>query len=463
MRFLRSAGLAAALLVAPAVAAAQVGPIVGDWYGTLAVGPTKLPLVFHVKPDGSGSIDSPAQRAMGMPATASYADGKVRLVLIAPAAVFEGRISTDAGTLTGQWLQGGASLPLTLSRTPPAVAPAKRPQTPRPPFPYRAEEVSYVNPASGLKLAGTLTLPQGEGPFPAAVLITGSGAQDRDETIYEHKPFLVLADALTRRGVAVLRVDDRGVGGSEAGDLRTATSADFATDVAAGVAFLRARKDIDAGRVGLIGHSEGGVIAPMVAAEDPKIAFLVLMAGTGLPGGEVLKTQARDLALANGVPAAKAEEQARLVADANAVVLGEADPGKVRPRVVALFTERGAPQSMAELQGRLFSSAWYKAFLTLDPAVYLRRVRAPVLALNGEKDLQVSAAENLPAIRAALAGDRDVTVLALPGLNHLFQTAGTGSPLEYVEIEETITPSALATIVDWTVARAAKAPHKHAD
>jgi len=463
MRFLRSAALAAALLVAPAVASAQVEPIVGDWYGTLAVGPTKLPLVFHVKADGSGSVDSPAQQALGLPATASFADGKARLVLTVPAAVFEGQLSADGKSLAGQWLQGGASLPLSMGRTPPVVVPANRPQTPKPPFPYRAEEVSYVNPASGLTLAGTLTLPPGQGPFPVAVLITGSGPQDRDETLFEHKPFLVLADALTRKGVAVLRVDDRSVGGSQAGDLRSATTADFATDVEAGVAFLRGRKDIDPARVGLIGHSEGGLIAPIVAAKDPKIAFVVLMAGTGLPGGEVLKTQSRDIALANGVPAAKAEEQAQLVAAANTVVLGEADPGKVKPRVVALFVEKGAPASMAEIQGRLFSSTWYKAFLNLDPATYLRQVRAPVLAVNGEKDLQVSAAENLPAIKAALAGDKDVTILALPGLNHLFQTAGTGSPLEYAQIEETIAPSALATIVDWTVARAAAPSHRHAD
>jgi uncharacterized protein len=462
MRFLPSAVVAAALL-APAVAAAQVEPIAGDWYGTLAVGAVKLPLVFHVRADGGASVDSPAQQALGLPGAASFTDGKARLTLTLPPAVFEGQLSSDGKTLSGQWLQGGSSFPLTMGRTPVAAAPVNRPQTPKPPFPYRAEEVSYVNPASGLKLAGTLTLPPGEGPFPVAVLISGSGQQDRDETLFEHKPFLVLADALTRKGVAVLRVDDRGVGGSERGELRTATSLDFATDVAAGAAFLRGRKDIDPDRIGLIGHSEGGLIAPVVAAKDPRIAFVVLMAGTGVSGNDVMKTQSRDVALASGVPAAKAEEQALLVAAANAVALEETDPAKVRPRIVALLTEKGAPPTVVETQSRLLSTQWYRTFLTLDPAGYLRQVRAPVLAINGEKDTQVSASQNLPAIKAALADNRDVTILALPGLNHLFQTATTGSPAEYFQIEETIAPSALSAIVDWTVAHAEKPPHRHAD
>lgn len=462
MRFLPSALVAAALL-APAVALAQVAPIVGDWYGALQAGPNKLPLVFHVQADGTASVDSPAQGALGLNATAALTDGKVKLTLTLPSAAFEGQLSADGKTLAGVWLQNGATLPLTMSRTPPAVVPANRPQTPKPPFPYRAEEVSYLNPASGLKLAGTLTLPQGEGPFPVAVLITGSGSQDRDETLFEHKPFLVLADALTRKGVAVLRVDDRGVGGSEPGKLVAATSLDFATDVAAGVAFLRGRKDIDPARVGLIGHSEGGLIAPIVAARDPGIAFVVLLAGTGVPGSEVMKTQSRDIALAGGAPAAQAEEQAQLIADANAVALSEPDLGKVRPRVVALLRERGAAPATAEVQGRLLSLPWYRTFLALAPADHLSKVRVPVLAVNGEKDTQVSASQNLPAIKAALAGNNDVTILSLPGLNHLLQTAGTGAPSEYMQIEETIAPTALAAIVDWTVAHAGKPPNRHAD
>lgn len=456
MRFLPRAVVAAALF-APAIASAQVEPVVGDWYGTLKPPGNALPVVFHIKADGATTVDSPAQKAMGLGAVATLTDGKIKITLQALPATFEGTLSADGQSLIGRWGQNGGGLPLTMTRTAPAAAPApKRPQTPQPPFPYRAEEVSYVNPVSGLKLAGTLTLPQGSGPYPVALLITGSGPQDRDETIFGHKPFLVIADALTRRGVAVLRVDDRGVGGSAAGDSGKATSADFATDVEAGVAFLRGRKDIDPDRIGLIGHSEGGLIAPMVAAKDPRITFLVLMAGTGVPGGKVLSTQAHDMALASGAPAAAAMTQAEILDAADQIVRDEPDPARAKARITTLLIAKGAPQKAAEAQAAMLTSPWFRYFITLDPKASLRQVRCPVLALNGAKDRQVSAEQNLPAIKAALTQSHDVTVTELPGLNHLFQTAKTGAISEYADIEETIAPAALDTIVDWTLAHTAK-------
>lgn len=451
MRILVRAVLMAALLV-PAVAAAQTAPVAGDWYGTLDAG-VKIPLVVHIQPDGTASVDSPSQGAMGLAAKAALSGDQLKLELAAPPARFEGKVAADGKAIVGQWIQGGR-LPLSLTRTPQPVAAAPRPQTPKPPFPYRAEEVSYLNPVSGLKLAGTLTLPPGEGPFPVALLITGSGPQDRDETLFDHKPFLVLADALTRRGVAVLRVDDRGVGGS-ARDEKEATTRDFATDVAAGVAYLRGRRDIDPARVGLIGHSEGGVIAPLVAAEDPRIAFIVLMAGTGVPGDQLLPRQYHDIYLASGAGEAEARRQAERVKAANALVRAEPDQAKAGPRLVKLFSE-GADPAAAENIAALINSTWYRAFLELNPAEALKRVRAPVLAVNGAKDTQVAADANIPAIKAALAGNPDATALALPNLNHLLQTARTGAPGEYPAIQETIAPSALATIVDWTVAHAAR-------
>lgn len=456
MRFLPRAVVVAALF-APAIASAQVGPIVGDWYGTIQAGGQKLPVVFHIKPDGSATLDSPAQSAMGLVATATLTDGKIKVALQAVPAAFEGTVSADGQSLVGKWGQNGGGAPLTMTRTALAAAPApKRPQTPQPPFDYRVEEVSYLNPASGLKLAGTLTLPQGSGPYPVALLITGSGTQDRDETIEGHKPFLLIADALTKRGVAVLRVDDRAAGGSQAGDLSKVTTADFVTDVEAGVAFLRGRKDIDPTRIGLIGHSEGGVIAPIVAAKDPKIAFLVLLAGAGVPGEQVLNQQARDLALGAGASAAQAQKNADLLAAANAIVREEADPAKARTRIVDLFTKAGAPVQAAAAQSQFLTQAWYRYFILLDPIPALRQVRCPVLALGGDKDGNVSAAVNLPAIKAALVQSPDVTTTALPGLNHLFQTVGSHRPTDYGQIEETIAPVALATVVDWTVAHAAK-------
>lgn len=453
MRFLPCAAFAAAL-VAPAIAMAQIAPIAGDWYGTLDAG-VKLPLVFHLQPDGTATVDSPAQKVAGLKATAILAGDQLTLTLTAPAASFEGKVAGDRKSISGQWLQNGGQLPLKLERTPQAVVAPKRPQTPQPPFPYRAEEMTYTNPASGLTLAGTLTLPPGDGPFPAAVLITGSGPQDRDETILDHKPFLVLADALTRRGVAVLRVDDRGVGGSQPGDFAKATTQDFATDVAAGVAYLRGRQDIDPERVGLIGHSEGGVIAPLVAAKDPRLAFVVLMAGTGVPGDQILPRQYHDIYAASGAGETVAAKQASVIAAANAIVRSEPDQAKAHPLLIQTLTDGSGAQN-AKALAALMNSAWYRAFITLDPAKALAQVRAPVLAINGSKDTQVSAEVNIPAIKAALAGNADATTLVLPGLNHLFQTAKTGAPSEYAAIEETLAPSALSAIVDWTVAHAAK-------
>jgi len=453
MRFLPRAVVAAALF-APAIASAQVGPIVGDWYGTLDTPRGKLPVVFHIKPDGSATLDSPRQMVKGMAASATLAKGKVTLTLSAAPAGFEGTVSADGQALQGEWVQGGAAMPLAMSRTAPV---ANRPQTPKPPFPYRAEEVSYRNPASGLKLAGTLTLPEGPGPFPAVVLISGSGAQDRDETIFDHKPFLVIADALTRKGVAVLRVDDRGTGGSEKGDPATAGIPAFATDVTAGVAFLRARTDIDPARIGLIGHSEGGQIAPLVAAEDPRIAFLVLMAAPGVDGTALLLAQNRALFTANGLPADQVEIMMKNRTEWFQAARDAQDVDDGRARLNAVLDRQGLPATSPQrAQVLALSSAAGHYMLNARPADALAKIKVPVLAIGGSKDLQVDAKTNLAAIRTALAGDADVTVKELPGLNHLFQTADTGLVIEYGQIEETIAPVALAMIVDWTVAHAAK-------
>jgi pimeloyl-ACP methyl ester carboxylesterase len=454
MRFLPRAVFAAALL-APVVAAAQVAPILGDWYGTLIVpNGMKLPLVFHIKPDGSATLDSPNQMAKDMPATATLAGGKMTLTLTVAPVGFEGAVSADGQSLQGQWLQGGGALPLTMSRIAPVL---NRPQTPKPPFPYRAEEVSYRNPASGLKLAGTLTLPEGPGPFPAVVLITGSGTQDRDETIFGHKPFLVIADALTRKGVAVLRVDDRGAGGSEKGDPDAAGIPAFATDVAAGLAFLRGRQDIDAARIGLLGHSEGGQVAPLVAAEDPRIAFLVLMAAPGVRGSTLMLAQNRAIYAANGLPDDQVEIMVKNRAAWFEAARAAKDTDDARARLTAVLDRQGLPATSPERKGAMaLASPGFRYFLSANPADVLAKVKVPVLAIGGSKDLQVDAKANLSAIKTALAGDQDVTTREFPGLNHLFQTAGTGLIVEYGQIEETIAPAALSTIVDWTVAHAAK-------
>lgn len=456
MRFLPRAAVAAALF-APAVASAQVAPVAGDWYGGLAIGGGQLPLVFHVKADGTATLDSPAQNARGLPASVVVMGGKVRLALGSTAAAFEGTLSPDGKTLTGQWTQGGASAPLIMSRTPPA-APAgpNRPQTPKPPFPYKAEDVTYANPVSGLKLAGTLTVPQGAGPFPAVLLITGSGAQDRDETLYGHKPFLLIADALTRKGVAVLRVDDRGVGGSAAFP-GPATLDDDAGDVAAGLAWLRARPEIDKARVGLLGHSEGGSVAMRAAAGDPKVAFVVLMSAPGGTGAKLIVEQVEAILKASGATDAQIQTSTTTQRVLLEIVGSPQEPATALPAMNALLDRQGVPADAASRrQLPVMLSAHYRSMVRFDPAPYLAKIRAPVLAIGGDKDLQVPAGPNLAAIKAGLPAGTDATTKTLPGLNHLLQTARIGLPGEYASIEETMAPAALAAIVDWTIAHATK-------
>lgn len=332
----------------------------------------------------------------------------------------------------------------------PASTFPERPQTPKPPFPYAVEDVVFDS-APGVRLAGTLTLPKGPGPFPVAVLISGSGPNDRDETVFGHKPFLVLADDLTRRGIAVLRYDKRGVGGSS-GRAPGVTTADFAVDARAAVAFLKTRKDIDPRRIGLIGHSEGGVIAPMVAAGDPSVAFVVMMAGSGVPGDELLVAQNRAILTAMGgseAALAAAEQTNRKIYEIAKSDVSDAD---AQGRVETILVGLGQAPAQAHVGAAQAASPWIRWWLRYDPRPALTKLRCPVLALDGSKDLQVVAAQNLPEIRKALKDDPDATVLELPGLNHLFQTAGTGAVGEYAQIPETIAPIALTTIGDWVVA-----------
>jgi uncharacterized protein len=302
-------------------------------------------------------------------------------------------------------------------------------------------------------------------------LITGSGAQDRDETIMGHKPFLVLADHLTRRGIAVLRSDDRGVGGSE-GDFAAATSLDFAGDAAAAVAWLRSRPEIDPDRVGLVGHSEGGMIAPIVALEYGNVAFLVLLAGPGLPGDEILELQGAAIARTMGSDEETIRESQRLQRLLFQAILEEKDQEARTSRMEGMLREwieatpmeergaQGVPQGGEEAWIRsrvaLAASDWFRTFLMHDPRDHLRRVQVPVLALFGELDLQVPPNENVAAIEAVVreSGHPDFTIRVLPRLNHLFQTAETGAPAEYGRIEETLAPAALEAVSSWILERA---------
>lgn len=440
--------------------------IEGIWEGSLKVPGMELRIVFKIfkNPDGTltATMDSPDQGATGIPVEeVIFIDNTLRLEVKSAGGVFEGKVSEDFLVIEGEWKQSGQTLPLTLKRVDKAVE-ILRPQVPKKPYPYIEEELVYENEESGITLAGTLTLPSGDAPFPAVLLITGSGPQDRNETIYNHRPFLVLADYLTRQGIAVLRVDDRGVGEST-GDFSQATSVDFASDVLAGIEYLKTRKEINPKQIGLIGHSEGGLIAPMVAEKSPDVAFIVLMAGTSLTGEEILYLQGALISRAMGVSEEDITKNRQFNERIFSVLKEEDDSKNAEEKLRQMFMDdwekmsdekkeqMGDPEVFLKAQLQSLLSPWFKFFLTYDPKPTLSKVKCPVLAINGEKDLQVPPKENLSAIEEALiAGDnKNFIVKELPDLNHLFQTAQTGLPAEYVKIEETISPEALKIIGDW--------------
>jgi pimeloyl-ACP methyl ester carboxylesterase len=434
----------------------------GDWTTAISMANgASLRVVLHVRTTPAGgtvaTLDSPDQLAYAVPIRPLTREGQtVRFTMPANGAKFEGELAADSKTIAGTWTGAGYKGPLTFTSRPIQTAGPSRPQTPKPPFPYRTEEV-VVDSVQGVKLAGTLTLPQGKGPFPAAVMITGSGAQDRDETILGHKPFAVIADRLTRDGIAVLRVDDRGFAKST-GDFATATDDDFAVDTAAQVAFLRKRPDIDPARIGVIGHSEGGIVAPKVAAKDPKIAFVVLMAGPGVPLSEVLRAQRAKLLPAMGLGPEEIKKSQALVDHAVFAMKGAKDEADAKARALQVIKAEGAGVTRTDTEAQALaaqlSSGWMRDLLDYDPAPTLAKLKCPILALNGSKDGQVPPEQNLPAIRAATRANPNVTIMELPGLNHLFQTAKTGVVGEYADIEETVAPIALDAMSGWIVKQA---------
>lgn len=449
---------AAAVLALSSALSARAEDAAGDWAGVLM---GQLHLIVHIAkaPDGklSGIVESVNQGDVKIPIdTLEATPDHLKFTVAAIAGAYDGKWDEGGKQWAGTWTQGGNALPLNLGRATAADAP-KPPRRPQEeaiaagPRPYHDETVIIASGAQ-TTLAGTLTRPEGQGPFPAVVLVSGSGPNTRDEAVFDHKIFLVLADYLARQGIAVLRYDKRGIGTST-GDYANATTAEFTADAGAAAAWLRAQPGIDARHVGLVGHSEGGLIVPAVAAADPKTAFIVLMAGPGLPGDQLLLKQQALIAKSAGVPDAVLARNLEITGRVFTAVKGtktEAEATAAAKAVLDPEVARGAlTRERADASIKQVSTAWMRTFLASDPVPVLQKVRVPVLAINGSLDMQVPPAEDLAAIKAALKDDKDVTVLELPGLNHLFQDAKTGAPSEYAAIEQTLSPQALKTVGDW--------------
>lgn len=441
-----------AVLLCAAGTSAQTA-VEGLWVGTLDVQVMKLRLAMHLDGNGRGKLDSIDQGANGIPIDSVKLTGaRVSIAVNAVNGTYEGELLDGGARIQGIWKQGGSSLPLVLTRSN-AMPELRRPQNPKPPFSYKQEDVTFASrgetsDGKPVTLAGTLTLPQGSGPFAAVVMITGSGPQDRDETLLGHKPFWIIADHLARHGIAVLRVDDRGVGKST-GNFGQATSADFADDAEGGVRYLRSRKDI-AG-IGLAGHSEGGMIAPMVANRSPDVGFVILMAGTSVPAAAVLLEQQKLISRAMGLPESFIEKNAEREKTLIDIARQEPDPKAALEKMRATIPDTPELKPVMDQQFAMANTAWFRWFINYDPGPALKQLKQPVLILSGALDLQVSPAQNLPVFAQDLeaGGNKDYEIVKFAGLNHLFQHAHTGAPGEYSTIDETISPQVLDVITGW--------------
>jgi uncharacterized protein len=438
--------------------------ITGSWLGKLNTGAVQLRVIFNLSVAAHDSLvatlDSPDQGAKNIKLGLVTLTGET-IKISAPAlrGEFNGTLKNDT-TMEGTWMQSGNTMPLILTRLKAAFT-LNRPQEPKPPFPYTAEDVTFTNSKFNIKLAGTLTMPTGNGPFKAVIMITGSGAQNRNEELMGHKPFLVISDYLTRHGIAVLRYDDRGIGGSQ-GKYSEATSADLATDAEAAFEFLKGNPKINSAEIGLMGHSEGGLIAPIIASSNHEIGFIVSLAGPGVTGQQIIIRQQQDIGKLSGAKESDIKESSEENKKLYAVLRKEKDNNKAEVKILAIYREilekkktskEDVDKGVKTLKQTFGANSytWFRYFIMTDPAVYWKKVKCPVLALNGEKDLQVAANENLPAIEKALksGGNKSVKIVKLPELNHLFQHCKTGLPTEYGNIEETFSPEALKIISDW--------------
>jgi pimeloyl-ACP methyl ester carboxylesterase len=436
--------------------------IVGDWSGVLDANGAKLRIIFHITKIGDtykSTMDSPDQRAVGLPVGATTLVGNNVSINASQYGInYKGTYLPDSNKINGSFQGGGKEIQFNLiwSKSIAIV----RPQEPKD-FPYKREEVAFENIKAGVRLAGTLTVPADGKITKIVILINGSGPHDRNEELMNHRPFLVWSDWLTRHGIAVLRYDDRGVGKST-GDFNMATTADLANDVEAAMTYIQSRPDLKDLSIGLIGHSEGGLIAPMVASRNKSVKFIVMLAGPGVPDVDLMAKQTEDVARVAGAP----EKTAQLAGQRNKVLYNVVvqnstlSVAELKPlldtAVYKAFRSEAPGISNAILaqtaqQYYVLLSPWSRYFFAANPADYLTKIKIPVLALDGTKDLQVNGEQNLAGIKASLekAGNKHFEVVLLPDLNHLFQKATTGSVDEYSQITETVDPIALEKVSGW--------------
>lgn len=446
---------------------AQSNGITDTWSGILNVQGQELGVVFHIK-DENGSLtatmDSPDQNSFGLKTNeVSFSNNTLEIKSETLNMTYEGVYDVERDYFSGTFVQNGMTFELDLARGPYEPPVYDRPQTPKEPFAYTAEEVTFVNKKAKIKLAGTLTMPKEIANPPVAILITGSGPQNRDSELMQHKPFWVIADFLSTQGIAVLRYDERGVGESE-GRFGSATSEDFASDVLAAVAFLKKRKDINRGRIFLIGHSEGGLIAPMVAAQSKDVRGIVLLAGPGVEGEQILLKQAEDIMAQEGMDEQEITKSLQVSQGCYKIIKETEEVNQTGAKLQEYLTEavNELPETQLAAIGdnreayvisqvMSLNSPWMRFFIKYDPAETLKQVKCPVLAVNGERDIQVDAEINLQAIQQALeeGENKNVKVVFYPELNHLFQHAETGAVSEYIKIEETFSQEVMVEILEW--------------
>lgn len=451
---------------------AQTLPVPSYWQGELPSA-KKLVIAFHFSVDSSGvyrgTMDSPGEGMLGIKCSDVYLHGdSIQVTMAGIQATLQGKIEKDGSSITARWKQGSAILPIQLKKITLPVSYSKiKSQEPKPPFPYFSEDVEYDNADSSVHFGATITRPAKAGKYPAVILITGSGQQDRNETIMGHKPFAVIADHLTRNGFMVMRVDDRGMGRSR-GDLKKATSYDFAKDVEASLDFLLRRNDVNKNKIGLVGHSEGGMIAPMVAVNRKEIAFLVLLAAPSYKIAEVMADQNEAIFKQSGYSDSTAARYRNFYSKLVTAIAAAPNDSIALLKGTEIFKEWqvienpsivtsisavpqiNTPEKFVKQFVSQLGGAWWKYFMRFDPQVVLKKLNIPVLALNGSKDIQVLP-NSLDQVKSAVQQSRSpkVVVEVLPGLNHLFQECYYCSVAEYGQLEETFSPVALKIMSDW--------------